>query len=401
MFRPARALNSAMMAAGSEVSRVSKHLGSGDLIEDMYGFARCDYLIGPLSTFTMWASFYGGVPLNTIRFADQLLKLADFAIQDRLIEDWAAKALEDSERDSRLQAAEKSSKGLSSSNAEPKPPLKVSLIIPVRDEAETIHQLIDSIQQQSRPPDETIFVDGGSRDGTVDALRQVCKQTPGFRVIETRKALPGQGRNIGAASASYDWIAFTDAGNRLEPDWLEQLLAVANSDPDAGIVCGDFEPVTDSFFTECAAIAYLSTRRHAKTVWSADHSSHRLWCAERRLATWAAFRIGALPRTNFFRRNREEGPQVKWAPKATVHWEMRPGLWTTFRRFLLYSCVNVWAQRQNQWHYGVARPVRVGPSFFHTRGVEERGWLLVPLRVLSVRSEDALDFVGKAGLSWF
>lgn len=32
-------------------------------VEDLYGFARCDLLVGPPSTFTQWASFYGQVPL--------------------------------------------------------------------------------------------------------------------------------------------------------------------------------------------------------------------------------------------------------------------------------------------------------------------------------------------------
>jgi len=36
---------------------------------------------------------------------------------------------------------------------------KISLVIPVRDEAGTIQELIDSIHQQSREPDEVIFVD--------------------------------------------------------------------------------------------------------------------------------------------------------------------------------------------------------------------------------------------------
>jgi hypothetical protein len=55
--------------------------GTGDLIEDMYAFARCDYLIGPPSTFTMWSSFYGEVPLNLICSNDQRQILEDFRVQ--------------------------------------------------------------------------------------------------------------------------------------------------------------------------------------------------------------------------------------------------------------------------------------------------------------------------------
>jgi len=65
-------------------SRFKVTFGSGDLIEDMYSFSRCDYLIGVPSTFTMWASFYGKVPLNIIRQPDQRQNITDFVVLDVL-----------------------------------------------------------------------------------------------------------------------------------------------------------------------------------------------------------------------------------------------------------------------------------------------------------------------------
>lgn len=56
-------------------------LGTGDIIEDLYGFSSCDYIIGPQSTFTVWASFYGKVPLNVITAADQGRSLDDFQVR--------------------------------------------------------------------------------------------------------------------------------------------------------------------------------------------------------------------------------------------------------------------------------------------------------------------------------
>jgi hypothetical protein len=38
-------------------------MGPGHLVEDLYSLAQCDLLIGPPSTFSMWAAFYGDVPL--------------------------------------------------------------------------------------------------------------------------------------------------------------------------------------------------------------------------------------------------------------------------------------------------------------------------------------------------
>jgi hypothetical protein len=38
------------------------------MITDMYMLAECDYILGPQSTFSMWASYYGQVPLYKIRY---------------------------------------------------------------------------------------------------------------------------------------------------------------------------------------------------------------------------------------------------------------------------------------------------------------------------------------------
>jgi hypothetical protein len=39
------------------------HYSTSHLIEDLYALARCDLLIGPPSTYSQWASYFGNVPL--------------------------------------------------------------------------------------------------------------------------------------------------------------------------------------------------------------------------------------------------------------------------------------------------------------------------------------------------
>ncbi len=46
--------------------------GAGGVIEDLYAFAEVDLLIGPPSTFTGWASFYGNVPLHWLESVNNL-----------------------------------------------------------------------------------------------------------------------------------------------------------------------------------------------------------------------------------------------------------------------------------------------------------------------------------------
>jgi hypothetical protein len=56
--------------------------GSGDAVEDLFSLASCDYVLGPPSTFTMWASFYGSVPLYKIMRLSEPISLDSFQIVD-------------------------------------------------------------------------------------------------------------------------------------------------------------------------------------------------------------------------------------------------------------------------------------------------------------------------------
>lgn len=47
--------------------------GPGAAIEDMYALAACDYIMGPPSSFSGWASYYGQVPLYFITDMNQAL----------------------------------------------------------------------------------------------------------------------------------------------------------------------------------------------------------------------------------------------------------------------------------------------------------------------------------------
>jgi hypothetical protein len=57
-------------------------LPTGNEVEDMYALSQCDYLLGPPSTYTMWASFYGNVPLYKIHDINQHISEKDFLLPD-------------------------------------------------------------------------------------------------------------------------------------------------------------------------------------------------------------------------------------------------------------------------------------------------------------------------------
>jgi hypothetical protein len=55
-------------------------LGAGSAVGDVYALARCDYILGPKSTFTQWASFYGGKPLLQVGDNQETAELEKFRV---------------------------------------------------------------------------------------------------------------------------------------------------------------------------------------------------------------------------------------------------------------------------------------------------------------------------------
>lgn len=256
----------------------------------------------------------------------------------------------------------------------------ISLVIPVRNEAATMAGLWETIQAQTLSPDEIIIVDGGSDDATVAMYRRLFGDDKRVRIIETLGATPGKGRNIGIGSAVGDWIALTDAGIRLDPDWLERLAEVARKDPSIGVVYGNYEPVIDTYFERCAALAYVALKQERPGGRMRGPSIAS--CLIKK-SVWEA--VGGFPDSRaaedliFMRRVEESGFGIGWAPRATVWWQLRPDLMSTFRKFALYSRHNVWAGMQRYWHYGIARQYAVYLGALALMVLHSAWWGLVPL----------------------
>lgn len=49
-------------------------------IKDLCALSKCDFIVGPPSSYSQWASFYGKVPLRFLMACDQELKLKDFSV---------------------------------------------------------------------------------------------------------------------------------------------------------------------------------------------------------------------------------------------------------------------------------------------------------------------------------
>lgn len=61
------------------------HYGNGHELEDLYALASCDLLMGPPSTYSRWASFYGKVPRLELTAPETTVAPEFFRVESRLL----------------------------------------------------------------------------------------------------------------------------------------------------------------------------------------------------------------------------------------------------------------------------------------------------------------------------
>jgi len=112
----------------------------------------------------------------------------------------------------------------------------ISVVVPVRNMAGSLPELLDSLQALDYPSDrlEVLVVDNGSTDGGGRIARE-----RGAEVLDLPSPPSSYAaRNAGWRRARGEWIAFTDADCRVEPAWLRGF-ALHDGDARAGAVAGE------------------------------------------------------------------------------------------------------------------------------------------------------------------
>jgi glycosyltransferase involved in cell wall biosynthesis len=108
---------------------------------------------------------------------------------------------------------------------------KLSVVIPVYNNADTVSEAIASVRSQAGPCRDIIVVDDGSSDATPQVLDDLIG--PDLTVIRQQNAGPAAARNMGIALARGEWIAFHDADDLWLPAKLEAQFAALRRSPDA------------------------------------------------------------------------------------------------------------------------------------------------------------------------
>lgn len=108
--------------------------------------------------------------------------------------------------------------------------IKVSIVVPIYNAEKWIGKSIGDLCAQTYSNIEIICVDDGSKDKSIDILKELQNTDERIIVIHQDNQGAGAARNSGMKVSQGDYIIFLDADDRFEPDLIEVMLreAIAN-----------------------------------------------------------------------------------------------------------------------------------------------------------------------------
>ena len=178
---------------------------------------------------------------------------------------------------------------------------------------------------------EIVVVDDGSTDGTKGVVEQVAARSEvPIRYFREQGKGVSHARNRGIAESRGDWIAFFDQDQLAGPDWLKELFAMA-SKTGADVVDGPRDLAISE--GQLSRLSSVCRRVLGEITGSVECAKRRIGdlrvaCTGNVLINRRVFdAVGEFDESlirggedwDFFRRVRDVGFEIPYAPKAPVH----------------------------------------------------------------------------------
>ncbi|MEO7988842.1 MAG: glycosyltransferase [Chryseolinea sp.] len=133
----------------------------------------------------------------------------------------------------------------------------VSIIIPARNEENTITLLLSDISAQSYQHFELIVVDDHSQDATIERVEKEVTHDSRFIVLKSNGIGKKQALTTAIRSAKGSIIITTDADCRVNKNWVNSILPYF-SDNETRMVFGGVKISCHSFFDDVQALEFAS-----------------------------------------------------------------------------------------------------------------------------------------------
>lgn len=103
----------------------------------------------------------------------------------------------------------------------------ISIIIPVYNVENYLPDCLNSLLNQTLNNIEIICIDDGSKDKSLEILKDFATKDNRIKVLTQQNQGPGAARNNGLAIASGEFIGFVDSDDFVEKDYFEKLYNTA------------------------------------------------------------------------------------------------------------------------------------------------------------------------------
>lgn len=98
----------------------------------------------------------------------------------------------------------------------------ISVVIPLFNKKDYIRRAINSVLNQTHTNFELIIINDGSTDGSENVVQLISD--PRIRLVSQKNGGASRARNAGIALAHAEWVAFLDADDEYDPDFLNQVV---------------------------------------------------------------------------------------------------------------------------------------------------------------------------------
>ena len=208
---------------------------------------------------------------------------------------------------------------------------KVSVIVCSYNGGQTLEACLRSLKKINYPDYEVVLVNDGSTDNT----REIVSHHPWVKAIHQANMGLSVARNVGAAHASGEILAYTDSDCMADPDWLYYLVGTLLSGNYAGVGGPNISPPAQNWQQACVAAApggpshVLLTDVVAEHIPGCNMAFHR----------WAFDKVGGFDPeyrkagddVDFCWRLQQEGQVIAFSPSAIV-WHYRRFTLKAFRK---------------------------------------------------------------------
>jgi hypothetical protein len=233
--------------------------------------------------------------------------------------------------------------------------MRVTVVIPVRDDCAGLERALLGLAGQTQRPDEVLVINSGQTPLPVDSTTGLP-----LRQIRIGPAMPGAARNAGASAAVGEWLAFLDAGTEPDPGWLGAFMDAGETTPEAEILFGSYRPRVRDDWDWSAVATYVAPSNVRGDGRSPTTASLCL-----RRSAWG--RLGGMREDLragedllFFDAIAAAGVGTALVSSAQVSWDLPQGPGGHFSRLRRYSAATWRTALSRRWQRPVIQTYAAG-----------------------------------------